>query len=99
MATLSDNAHRAHPDAARGNIQQGFKFSGQRRTFRQQERQYISSRDLVQRLRARKVWAEYMPAFSDIVSLLKAKCRPGDLVLTMGAGDIWKVADALVQGT
>jgi len=65
----------------------------------QQERQYISSRDLVQRLRARKIWAEYMPAFSDIVSLLKAKCRPGDLVLTMGAGDIWKVADALVQGT
>jgi len=63
----------------------------------QQERQYVSSRDLVDRLRRRGKQADYVPQFSDIVEILGRRCRPGDLVLTMGAGNIWKVADALVQ--
>lgn len=33
----------------------------------------------------------------DLVEYLAGVARPGDLVLTMGAGDIWKVAHALVK--
>jgi UDP-N-acetylmuramate--alanine ligase len=33
---------------------------------------------------------------SSVVDHLVPHLRPGDLVLTLGAGDIWRVADALV---
>ena len=39
----------------------------------------------------------HIPDFDAIVTMLAAELRPGDLVITMGAGDIWKVADELVQ--
>ena len=40
----------------------------------------------------------YFPAKEDVLAYLRSSVRPGDLVLTMGAGDIWKVADAFVKG-
>ncbi len=41
--------------------------------------------------------AKLLPTHEAIVNHLAGTCRPGDLVLTMGAGDIWKVARALAQ--
>ncbi len=39
--------------------------------------------------------AQYIPTHDEILSYLKETVRPGDLVLTMGAGDVWKVAKEL----
>lgn len=38
----------------------------------------------------------YIPDKTTIAEQVLPQLRPGDLVLTMGAGDIWQVADALV---
>jgi len=38
----------------------------------------------------------FVPDLADAAALLAAEARPGDLVLTVGAGDVWKVADDLV---
>ncbi|MCX6141194.1 MAG: UDP-N-acetylmuramate--L-alanine ligase, partial [Candidatus Kapabacteria bacterium] len=38
----------------------------------------------------------YVEDVSDIPELLKTIVQEGDLVLTMGAGDIWKVSTALI---
>ena len=39
--------------------------------------------------------ARYIAQKEDIISDLSTRIQPGDLVITMGAGDIWKVAEAL----
>lgn len=41
--------------------------------------------------------ARLLPTHDAIVDYLITTSRPGDLVLTMGAGDIWKVARSLVE--
>ena len=41
--------------------------------------------------------ARYLSSFSDVVDHLVEHVTEGDLVMTMGAGDIWKVADELVE--
>jgi UDP-N-acetylmuramate--alanine ligase len=35
----------------------------------------------------------FVPDLGDAAALLAAEARPGDLILTVGAGDVWKVAD------
>jgi UDP-N-acetylmuramate--alanine ligase len=61
------------------------------------ERDAICSADLVERMRAHGGDAIYLPDFGAIADHVQAVARPGDLVITMGAGDIWKVADELVR--
>ena len=39
----------------------------------------------------------YVPSFADIVSLLMERCQPGDMVLTLGAGDIYRVGEMLLD--
>ena len=39
---------------------------------------------------------EYVPSMADIESYLAANARTGDLVMTIGAGDVYKVGEALV---
>jgi UDP-N-acetylmuramate--alanine ligase len=41
--------------------------------------------------------AAYIPIKEEVLEQLKQTVKPGDLVLTMGAGDIWKVAEQLVE--
>ncbi len=59
------------------------------------EQELVSANDLVDQLTQKGVDATYQPDFDAIVERLADRLRPGDLVLTMGAGNIWKVADAL----
>lgn len=40
--------------------------------------------------------AEYVPQLEDLASHLAAVCAPGDLILTMGAGNIDRIADELL---
>lgn len=63
----------------------------------ERERQAICADDLVARIGACGGRAAHIPDFGRIVGLLARELKPGDLVITMGAGDIWKVADELVQ--
>jgi UDP-N-acetylmuramate--alanine ligase len=42
--------------------------------------------------------ARYLPTKEEVVADLQNRLQPGDLVLTMGAGDIWKVGDTLAKG-
>ena len=63
----------------------------------ERERQAVRASDLVERVCAAGRHAVHIPAFNVIVETLIRNVRPGDLVITMGAGDIWKVADELVQ--
>ncbi len=39
---------------------------------------------------------EYVPQLEEIAHQVLANCRPGDLVLTMGAGDVDRVADGVL---
>lgn len=57
----------------------------------------ISSSHLVDRVRANRGDALYLPAFEQIIEHLLKHVEPGDIVLTMGAGDVWKIADELVR--
>ena len=63
----------------------------------QREREMVRAQDLVDEIRRRGGDAVYVPQFEAIVQLLVAEAQPGDVVLTLGAGNIWKVADELVQ--
>ncbi len=63
------------------------------------EKTKVSANDLVDRLQQRGVSALHMYPFSAIVDHLEAICRPGDLVVIMGAGPVWTVAhDFLRRG-
>jgi len=41
--------------------------------------------------------ARYLPCKEDVLADLQDRIAPGDLVVTMGAGDIWKVSHALAD--
>ena len=55
----------------------------------------ISSEILAERIRANGVDAQALNSFDAIEKAL-GEAGPGDAVMTMGAGDIYKVADLLV---
>jgi UDP-N-acetylmuramate--alanine ligase len=61
------------------------------------ERQAISSGNLVDRVRANGGDALYLPAHQEIVEHLGLHARSGDIVMTMGAGDVWKIGDELIR--
>lgn len=63
----------------------------------QQDREAVSASDLAARIRESGGRAEYIPEFDAIVETLARQVSAGDLVMTMGAGNIWKLADALVR--
>jgi len=61
------------------------------------ERTNISSKDLVDQIRGNGGRAVYLGKFGQIVRHLKSKLEPGDLVITMGAGKVWEIADEIVR--
>jgi len=63
----------------------------------EEEKQRVSADDLVQRLRETKVDAQHIASFDDIAQQLKKDAKPGDLIVTMGAGDVWKIGRALIN--
>jgi len=62
------------------------------------EKDYICSEDLVAQIRLHGGEAVYLESFDLIVRHLRDELAPGDLVVTMGAGNIWEVADEIVHG-
>jgi UDP-N-acetylmuramate--alanine ligase len=57
----------------------------------------INSQVLVERIRANGAQAMFIDNFGRICDYLKGNVAAGELVVTMGAGDIWKVADEYLQ--
>ncbi len=53
----------------------------------------ISSRDLVAQIPG----ATYCETLPDVTEFLKANVQPGDIVLTVGAGDIYRAGEALLK--
>ncbi|MEZ6164103.1 MAG: cyanophycin synthetase [Phycisphaerales bacterium] len=62
------------------------------------EKHRVSSADLVDRLRAKGVRAMHLYPFEAIIEQLENVCRPGDLLVVMGAGPVWKVGRGYLQG-
>ncbi|GAB4108406.1 MAG: UDP-N-acetylmuramate--L-alanine ligase [Phycisphaeraceae bacterium] len=63
----------------------------------EKERQAVTAGDLVDRLRGKGVQAMHLYPFDAIVEQLNMMTQPGDLVVTMGAGDVWQVAHAYLH--
>jgi len=60
-------------------------------------RKEVNAQILVDRLQANGTQALFIESFEAICDYLKDNVGPGELVVTMGAGDIWKVADEYLQ--
>ena len=56
----------------------------------------ISSEDLADRIRELGTPCEYFPTFDEIENFLLENCTQGDLLITMGAGDVVKIGEHLL---
>lgn len=56
----------------------------------------ISSRDIAVRMEKLGAKVHYFPTFDEIETFILEKCSSGDLLITMGAGDIVKVGERLL---
>jgi len=63
----------------------------------QQSRKEVNSQVLVDKIRARGSEAMFIDGFAAICDYLTKQVRSGDAVVTMGAGDVWKVADEYIR--
>lgn len=63
----------------------------------QKEKKEINAQILVSQMRDNGTDAIFIDGFAAICDYLKKNVSEGDLVVTMGAGDIWKVADEYIQ--
>lgn len=54
----------------------------------------ISSQNLTDKIPG----AKYIPAFKEIEEYIKENAQPGDLVVTVGAGDVFKIGENLLKG-
>ena len=61
---------------------------------REQNTLGISSRDLAEKIPG----AVYCATLPEVTAKLREMARPGDLLLTVGAGDIYLAGEALVAG-
>jgi UDP-N-acetylmuramate--alanine ligase len=57
----------------------------------------ISTADLVREAGKYHPNVRYLGDFEKILEYLKVNVQPGDLVITMGAGDVWKVGEELLK--
>lgn len=56
----------------------------------------MSSKKLADEISSKGTPATAFETFSEIESFIKAHCAPGDLLITMGAGDVFKIGDELL---
>ena len=56
----------------------------------------VSSRDVAERIEKLGTRAHYIPSFDEIETFILENCMNGDLLITMGAGDIVKVGEKLL---
>ncbi|MFW6133149.1 MAG: UDP-N-acetylmuramate--L-alanine ligase [Planctomycetota bacterium] len=61
------------------------------------EKDYISSEDLASQIRLQGGRARYLKTFARIADHLAATLTDGDLLVTMGAGNVWEIADTILD--
>jgi UDP-N-acetylmuramate--alanine ligase len=61
------------------------------------EKQRVSSQDLVDRIRGNGQAARYIADFPSIVEYLRDTAGDGDLIVTMGAGNVWEIGRDVVE--
>ncbi len=64
----------------------------------EEEKHKVTAGDLVDRLREKGVHAMHLYPFEAIIEQLENLCRPGDLLVVMGAGPVNKVAEGFLSG-
>ena len=57
----------------------------------------VSSADLAEEVKKLGTDTHYFPSFEEIEAFLKENCKAGDLLITMGAGDIVTVGEDLIK--
>jgi UDP-N-acetylmuramate--alanine ligase len=62
-----------------------------------QTKKEVNAQMLVEKMQENGTNAAFIESFESICDYLKRNVSPGELVVTMGAGDIWKVADEYLQ--
>ncbi|MDB5355635.1 MAG: murC [Phycisphaerales bacterium] len=60
------------------------------------EKSRVSSADLVDRINRNGQRARHLPRFEQIGEYLRKEARAGDLIVTMGAGNVWEIGRDLV---
>ena len=55
----------------------------------------VSSQDVVGRMAHPD--ARYVGSLDAVAAVIAEEAQPGDVALTLGAGDVWKVAESLVK--
>ena len=63
---------------------------------REQNTYGVSSKDIVSLLREKGKEAYFFPSFEEIEKFLLKKCMNGDLLITMGAGNVVEIGDTLL---
>ena len=56
----------------------------------------MNAHHLVERIREAGQSARHLPDFPSIVAYLRKEAGEGDLVVTMGAGNVWEIGRELV---
>lgn len=57
----------------------------------------VTSEDLKKEIENLGCDVYYIPDFEDVKNFLHNSAKPGDTVITMGAGDVTKISDMLVE--
>lgn len=57
----------------------------------------VSSEDIVERVSQLGTDCEYMPDFNTVAQYLSIMMKPGDMLITMGAGEAYKIGDMLLE--
>ena len=55
------------------------------------------TRGVSSKLLADEIGQKYFPSFEEIAGYLAENAQPGDLVITMGAGDVYRIGNILVD--
>ncbi len=63
----------------------------------QQSKKEVNAQVLVDKIRAKGTEALFIDGFDAICEYLTKQVRSGDVVVTMGAGDVWKVSDEFLK--
>jgi len=63
----------------------------------QQSKKEVNAQVLVDKIRAKGSEALFIDGFDAICEYLTKQVSAGDVVVTMGAGDVWKVSDGYIQ--
>ena len=56
----------------------------------------VSSSDLCDKINERGGTAYYFPTFDEIEAFLLENCINGDVLITMGAGDVYKIGESIL---